>query len=258
MKRSSGVRLCAAVAVSALSFALVTGCSGESSDSSSDAKGKSPEKALSAAELKKLVVTGDDLPGFDVGPVKQAETKQVTTDNADCRPLTQVLSGLPPVDARASADQLATEKAQKQPASKPTSLDDLDEDEFEGALQKSLDRDVTTVTLASYDGNGAEQALKAVSAAVKACAGGFVGQQAGSKVNFTKVTEEKAAGGGDGSVAFAAFSRTDGETAPVYGEVDRYGTTLSGYFTVNLGSMMAKKAYAVTPAVVKAQEAKLK
>ncbi|MFF5946052.1 hypothetical protein ACFY7X_35955, partial [Streptomyces althioticus] len=123
---------------------------------------------------------------------------------------------------------------------------------------KSLDRDVTTVTLASYDGDGAEQALKAVSAAVKACAGGFVGQQAGSKVNFTKVTEEKAAGGGDGSVAFAAFSKTDGETAPVYGEVDRHGTTLSGYFTVNLGSMMAEKAYAVTPAVVKAQEARLK
>ncbi|TWV25617.1 hypothetical protein FRZ03_38440 [Streptomyces misionensis] len=251
------MRLCAAVAVSALSFALVTGCSGESSDSSSAAKGKSPEKALSAAELKKLVVTGDELPGFDVGPVKQAKAKRITTDNADCRPLTRVLSGLPPADAQASTDQLATEKAKKRPSGKPTSLEDLDENKFEGELQKSLDRDVTTVTLASYDGGGAEQALKAVSAAVKACAGGFVGEQAGTKVKFTKVTEEKAAGGGDGSVAFAAFSETDGDVAPVYGEVDRHGSTLSGYFTVNLGSMMAKKAYAVTPAVVKAQEARL-
>ncbi|MGW3264628.1 hypothetical protein [Streptomyces sp. NPDC001056] len=260
MKRSSGVRLCATVTVSALSFALATGCSDGGSKNSSD-KG-SAHKALSTAELRKLIVTKADLPGYEVGPVTETRAKRITTDNADCVPLTRVMSGLPPTDAPASTDRMATENARKQPSARPTSLEDMDEGEFEEAMRKSLDRDVTTVTLASYDGDGAEQAMKSLSAAVKACAGGFTGRQAGAEARFTKVAEEKPAGGGDASVAFAATAKEDqsdgGGAAPVHAEVDRHGSTVSVYFTTNLGAMMARKAYTVTPAVVRAQEARLK
>ncbi|MEW2621700.1 hypothetical protein [Streptomyces sp. NPDC048106] len=242
--------------MSALSFALVTGCSDGASDSSSG------KKALNAAELKKLIVTKDELPGYEVGPVTQAKARRITTENATCNPLARVMSGLAPTDAPASTDRMATENAKKQPSAKPTNLEDLDEDKFEESMQKSLDRDVTLVTLASYDGDGAEQALKSLSAALKACAGGFTGRQAGSEAKFSKVTEEKPTGGGDASVAFAAEvqgDESDGQdAAPVHAEVDRHGSTLSVYVTTNLGAMMAKKAYTVTPAVVKAQETRLK
>ncbi|WP_236576439.1 hypothetical protein [Streptomyces sp. HF10] len=260
MKRSSGVRLCATVAVSALSFALVMGCSDGGSKDSAD-KG-SARKALSAAELGKLIVAQGDVPGYAVGAVTEARAKRITTDKAACGPLTRVLSGLAPTEAPASTDRMVTENAKKRPWAKPTSLDDLDEGEFEETMRESLDRDVTTVALASYDGDGAERALTSLSAAVKACAGGFTGRQAGTSVKFTEVAGEKPLGGGDASVAFAATMEKDeggdGGTALVHAEVDRHGSTVSVYFTSNLGAMMAEKAYTVTPAVVKAQETRLK
>ncbi|MEV5877162.1 hypothetical protein AB0L75_23570 [Streptomyces sp. NPDC052101] len=254
MKRSSGVRLCATAVAGALSFALVTGCS------DGDAKHSAPAaKALSAAELKKLVIAGGEVPGYEVGPVPATRAKPITTDSARCRPLARVMSGLPPLDAAAKTDRLATENPKTSPSDKPTSLDDLAKGKFEKAIHKSLDRDVTTVTLASYDGNGTEKALASVSTAVKACAGGFPAQQAGTKMRFTGIAEEKATGTGDGAVAFSAtMDSGEGDAAPVHTEVVRQGGTLSVYFTTNLGAMMDKKAYTVSPEVVKAQQAKLK
>lgn len=254
MKRSSGVRRCATAVVGVLSLALVTGCSqGDSKESGASAK------ALSAAELKKRIIAGGEVPGYQVQPVPAARAKPITTDSAPCRPLVRVLSGLPPVDAAAKADRLAMENPKKNPSAKPTSLDDLDEKKFEETMHRQLDRDVTTVTLASYDGDGAEKALASVSPAVRSCASGFPAQQAGTKVRFTRVAEERARDTGDGSVAFTAtMDSDDGDAAPVHAEVVRLGNTLSVYFTSNLGAMMTKKTYAVPPEVVKAQQAKLK
>ncbi|MQY35141.1 hypothetical protein SRB17_31130 [Streptomyces sp. RB17] len=258
MKRSSGVRLCAAAVLGALSFALVTGCSGGGSGGDAKDPGTAA-KALSAAELKKLIIAQGEVPGFKVGAVPATRSRAITTDSASCRPLARVMSGLPPVDAAARTDRMAMENQKKSPTAKPTSLDDLDEGKFEEAMHKSLDRDVTTVTLASYDGDGAEKALASVATAVKGCANGFSGKQAGTTARFTKVAEEKATGAGDGSVAFTAtMDSDDGDAAPVHAEVVRLGNTLSVYFTSNLGAMMAKKTYTVSPEVVRAQQAKLK
>jgi hypothetical protein len=262
MKRSSGVRLGATAAVGVLSLVLVTGCSGGGSAGSGNAGGadaaKPAAKALSAAELKKLIIAAGEVPGYQVGAVPASRAKPITTGSAACRPLARVMSGLPPADTAARTDRMATEDRKKRPAATPTSLDDMSEGAFEDALKKSLDRDVTTVSLSSYDGDGAARALKSVSDAVRACAGGFSGQQAGDEVKFGGIAAERPTGTGDQSVAFTATTESDGEAAPVHAEVDRHGTTLSVYFTVNLGAMMAKKAYVVSPAVVKAQEAKLK
>ena len=257
MKRSSGVRLCAAAVLGALSFALVTGCSGGGSGGDAKDSGTAA-KALSAAELKKLIIAQGEVPGYQVAPVPAARAKPITTDSTLCRPLARVMSGLPPVEAAAHTDRLATEN-RKGPTDKATSMKDLADGKFEEAIHKSLDRDVTTVTLASYDGNGADKALGTVRTAVPGCASDFPAAQAGTKTRFTKVTEEKATAAGDGLVAFTATMDTgDGNPAPVHAEVVRTGTTLSVYFTSNLGAMMDKKAYAVSPEVVKAQQAKLK
>ncbi|MFI2202238.1 hypothetical protein ACH47Z_15975 [Streptomyces sp. NPDC020192] len=258
MKRSSGVRLCATAAVGALSLALVTGCSdGGSKDPGGTAKPAA--KALSATELKKLIVADGEVPGYKVAPVPATRAKPITTDSALCRPLARVMSGLPPVEAAAQTDRLATENQTKGPSDKATSMKDLADGKFEEAIHTSLDRDVTTVALASYDGYGAEKALATVRTAVSGCANGFPAAQAGTKTRFTKVTEEKATATGDGLVAFTATMDTgDGDPAPVHAEVVRTGATLSVYFTSNLGAMMDKKAYAVSPEVVKAQQAKLK
>jgi hypothetical protein len=264
MKRSSGVRLCATAAVSVLSLALITGCSdGGSKDSggSGSAKGSEPAaKALSAAELKKLIIAKGEVPGYKVGPVEggiPADDK-VKADDAKCDPLVDVMTGIAPGDPAVNTSRMATED-KKDPTDDATSMDDLADGKFEDALNKSLDIDVTVVTLASYDGDGAEQGLKAVSDAVKACSGGFSGEQDGEKGKFTKIVEEKSSGTGDESVAFTVTNDSGKEGAlPLHAEVVRHGNTLATYTTINVGAMMSKKAYTVSAPVIKAQAAKLK
>ncbi|MGW2713519.1 hypothetical protein ACWC4J_31770 [Streptomyces sp. NPDC001356] len=265
MKRSSGVRLCATAAVSALSLALVTGCGDGGAKDSGDAKGpdaaKPAAKALSAAELKKLILAKGEVPGYEVGPVEGGipDRAKVTSDDAECRPVLQVFTGIAPGEPAADTSRMATEDKKKDPTDDATSLDDLADGKFEDAINKSMDLDVTVVTLASYDGDGAERALKSVSDAVKACAGGFSGVQDGQKGKFTKVAEEKSSGTGDASVAFTATNDAGEDGAmPLHAEVVRHGNTLATYTTINIGAMMSKKAYTVSAPVVKAQAAKLK
>ncbi|MGW7261250.1 hypothetical protein [Streptomyces sp. NPDC054834] len=266
MKRSSGVRLCAAATVSVLSFALVTGCSEEGSKDSGNAKGSkgsnassSDAKALSAAELQKLIIAKGEVPGFKVGPVKggiPAKSK-VKADDAKCDPLLQVLTGIAPGDPAVNTSRMATED-KKDPTDDATSLDDLADGKFEDALSESMDLDVTAVTLSSYDGDGAEKALQTVSDAVKACTGGFSGDQDGEKGKFTKVGEEKSSGTGDESLAFTATNDTKDGPVPLHAEVVRHGNSIATYSTINIGAVMSKKAYTVSAPVIKAQAAKLK
>ncbi|MFE2097736.1 MULTISPECIES: hypothetical protein [unclassified Streptomyces] len=264
MKRSSGVRLCATAAVSALSLALITGCSDGGSKDSGDGKGgkdgNSAAKALSAAELKQLIIAKGEVPGYKVGSVEGGipDKSKVKSDDAQCDPVLRALTGIAPGEPAANTSRMATED-KKDPTDKATSLDDLADGKFEDALNDSMDLDVTVVTLASYDGDGAESALKSVTDAVKSCSGGFSGEQDGEKGKFTKVAEEKSSGTGDESVAFTATNDSGKDGAlPLHAEVVRHGNTLATYTTINIGAMMTKKAYTVSAPVIKAQAAKLK
>ncbi|MFJ9813771.1 hypothetical protein ACIRU3_00620 [Streptomyces sp. NPDC101151] len=264
MKRSSGVRLCATAAVSALSLALITGCSDGGSKDSGDGKGGKDEqpaaKALSAAELTKLIIAKGEVPGHKVGPVEGGipDKSKVKADDAKCDPLIRALTGIAPGEPAANTSRMATED-KKDPTDDATSLDDMADGKFEDAINESMDLDVTVVTLASYDGDGAEKGLQSVSDAVKACAGGFSGVQDDEKGKFTKVAEEKSSGTGDGSVAFTATNDAGKDGAlPLHAEVVRHGNTLATYTTINIGAMMSKKAYTVSAPVIKAQAAKLK
>ncbi|MER6471324.1 hypothetical protein [Streptomyces collinus] len=264
MKRSSGVRLCATAAVGALSLALITGCSdGGSKDSAGGTggtDGKPAAKALSAAELTQRIIAKGEVPGFKVGSVEGGipSKNKVEAEDSRCDPVLRALTGIAPGEPAAHTSRMATQD-KKAPTDDATSLDDLADGKFEDALGKSMDLDVTVVTLASYDGDGATAALKSVSDAVKACSGGFSGVQDGEKGKFTKVAEEKSSGTGEESVAFTATNDSGKEGAmPLHAEVVRHGSTLATYTTVNIGAMMSKKAYTVSAPVIKAQAAKLK
>ncbi|MGW0768361.1 hypothetical protein [Streptomyces sp. NPDC002676] len=240
MKRSSGVRLCATAAVSVLSLALITGCSEGSSKDSGNAKGTDAAgpaaKALSAAELKNRIIAEGEVPGHKVtavqGGIPAKSTLKVT--DAACQPVAYALFGQSPGDAAAQTSREAA------------------------AAEKSMNADLTVVTLSSYNGDGAEKALQSVSDGVKACAGGFAVKPDGDRQQITKIAEEKSSGSGDASVAFAATSKSDGEEGVMHVEVVRHGNTVVSYTTVDLGAMVAKKAYSVSAPVVKAQSAKLK
>ncbi|MCL8011863.1 MULTISPECIES: hypothetical protein [Streptomyces] len=253
MKRSSGVRAAATVVVSALSLALVTGCGGDS--------GGSDAKALSSAELKKLIIADGDVDGHKVSNVeakKLPSAKSAITGDEQCKPLVYVIGGLAPGDAATETRTVATEEKKPTDAASK-SLEDLSEGDIEDALNESMSVNVTVVGLSSYDGGGAEEAFKSVSDAVEKCAGGFTAGEKSDEGKFTKVTAEKGAGAGDESVAFALTSDLeDGDSGQAHAEVVRHGNTVATYYTMNLGALMTGKDYTVPAAVVDAQGAKLK
>lgn len=262
MKRSSGARLGATAVVGALSLALITGFGSESDDKKDSGSGSQAEaaKALTAAELKDLIVAQGDVDGFQFSAVKKADfpaDKKVITGDEQCKPLAYVMSGLAPGDAAAETNTMATEeKSPTDTASK--SLDELTEGEFEDALGDSMNLDVTVVGLSSYDGDGAEKTFKSVSDAVAACAGGFTVGSGGEDQKFTKVAETKASGTGDESIAFAATGDMDGQPGVVHGEVVRHGNNVAAYYTMNIGALMTGKEYDVPAKLIDAQAGKLK
>ncbi|MEU5666607.1 hypothetical protein [Streptomyces longwoodensis] len=264
MKRSSGARLYAATAVGVLSLALITGCSDASDDtgdSGKDAGGASASaasptpaaEALTSAALEKLLLAQGDVPGYkvDSGDDTLPKSKSaVKTDKAACDPLAWATAGLAPGDTPANASNSVTEA--KTPGTAAPS-------DPAAGLEDAFNVNLTFVGLSSYEGDGAQKALKAVSDGVSACAGGFGLAADGEKSKVTKVTAEKGSGLGDESVAFAESVDMDGEgTATFHTEVVRKGSTVASFYTVNFAALASGKATAIPPAVTRAQIAKLK
>jgi hypothetical protein len=242
-----------------LSLVLITGCGGGSDgkDASEGSEGSnkassSPAtaaKALSAAELEKLLLTQGDVKGFKVtsGDKTLLKSKsELKTDKAECAPLAYAMAALAPGETDANASNTVTQAPSPDAASK--SPGDLSDADIDNAFAIKL----TYVGLSAYQGDGAEKALKAVSDGVKACAGGFGIAAQGEQQKITKVTSAKASGSGDESVAFSVDLTADGESTSTATQVVRVGSTVATYYTVSFG-----KAADVPKAVIDAQAAKL-
>jgi hypothetical protein len=266
MKRSSGARLCATAAIGALSLSLLTACSDEGSKDAGDAKGSasakasapaSDAKALPTASLEKLLLTQGEIKGYKVtsgDDTLPASKSAVKTDKEACAPLAYAMSGLAPGDTEADASNTLTKDNVSAAATK--SPGDVSESDLENAFKVNM----TFVGLSSYEGDGAEKALKAVSDGVAACSGGFGVTAQGEKQKITKVASEKASGSGDESVAFTVDSEVDGEgSATFHTEVVRKGNTVASFYTVDFAALTSTgKSSDVPAAVVEAQVAKLK
>ncbi|MEU1870758.1 hypothetical protein [Streptomyces sp. NPDC019793] len=266
MKRSPRARAGATVTASLFLLALGTGCGGGSQDTGSAGKpdDSSPTstrtaapaaKAVGSAELEKLLLAGSDLQGYQVDPGDDALPKskeQVKTDKAQCAPLAYAMAGLAPGDTQAGASNSVTRNPASDTASK--SPEDISEADIENAFKV----EVTFVGLSSYDGDGAEKALKAVTDGIDACSGGFVLTGQGETQKITRAAAAKSSGSGDESVAFSVDSDMDGEgTATFTTEVVRVGNTVATYYTVDLATLGSGKVAAVPTAVIEAQTAKL-
>ncbi|WP_133912723.1 hypothetical protein [Streptomyces sp. NBC_00582] len=267
MKRSSGARLCSTAAIGALSLALLTGCSsddgskdsgksgGSKGSSSSSSSSAADAKAPTSAELEKLLLAQGEVKGYKVtdGDDTLPTSKSVVkVDKTECAPLAWATAALPPGDTDAAASNTVTEE---KASASPTSLDDVSEADIEDAFKVTL----TFVGLSSYDGDGAQKAMKSVSDGVAACSGGFGLQADGEKSKITKVASEKGTGGGDEALAFSETVDMDGEgTATFHAEVIRKGTTVATFYTVNFAAFASGGDMGPVPAaVVTAQLGKL-
>ncbi|MER7570639.1 hypothetical protein [Streptomyces sp. NPDC126514] len=256
MKRSSRARIGATVAMSAVTLALITGCSSEDKDSDkgtgteASASPTQAAKALSAAELEKLLLAQGDVKGYKVqagdDTLPKAKT-EVKTDKAECDPLAWATAALAPGETDAHASNTVAEDKAASATAAPESVED------------AFDINMTFVGLSSYDADGAEKAMKAVNDGVAACSGGYGMKAAGEDSKVTKVGSAKAAGQGDESVAFSQDVDMDGEgTATFTTEVVRKGNTVATFYTVNFASLGTGKAAEIPAEIVTAQLGKLK
>jgi len=257
MNRSWGVRLSMTAAASALSLAFITGCSSDSGDSKTTDSKSTPTaaaapaaKASTAEELKKLLLAVGDVPGYAVdkteGLVPKSKDK-MKVDKAGCEPLVWSAVALPPGDTTVSASNSLKED-------KKAGSGKLD-------AAAALDASRTLIGLSSYDGDGAQQAMKAVSDSITACGAGYTSTDAdGEATKIAKVASEKGTGGGDEALAFAQTLDVQGETATVHGEVVRKGNTVATFYTINFSAFAGGDGTMPMnpPAVVTAQLAKLK
>ncbi|WP_137993917.1 hypothetical protein [Streptomyces vilmorinianum] len=253
MRTSKGTAAAAATAVSLA--LLLTACSGakeESGDKGKDAPKASASatsavpdaKALSVAELEKLIVEQADLKGHQVQKAKPADVVKsgdVTTDKPGCKPLADAMSFVATGTPGASVQRKAIEVPK-------TSGATASPEEALGALAAP----VTAVTLGSYDGSGAHDAFASLKKAGAECAGGFTLIGGGEKTTIHKVTPESVTAGEE-SVAFTVITDMDGKPFITNVVAFRKGNTLASLSTLSLGG----KVKELPQAVIDAQAAKL-
>ncbi|TFE51508.1 hypothetical protein E3E14_12670 [Streptomyces sp. ICN441] len=257
-----------AVAVTAVSLALLTACSGGGTNEGGD-KGKagSPAaaepaaKALTATELEKLALAEGEVKGHKVtkaGPEDEVPGGQVVADKAECKPLADAVAAVPLGDAKATVKRKVVEEPKKKDdaAADLGDLGDLTDEDVEEALNSAFDLTATMVSVSSYDGKGAEEAVAGLRTAARACAGGFGMTMGTDKSKIVKVEEIKVSGGQE-ATAWALLSEQEGEKMPHKVVLVRQGATLASFSSFNLGSIASGKDFPLPTAVIDAQAAKL-
>ncbi|MGA5525328.1 hypothetical protein [Streptomyces pseudogriseolus] len=260
--RTSSVRRTALAASAATLALLVTACggSGDDQDKGDEGKGKpasttsaaAPAKALTAAELEKAALAQSDVKSGKVATKLPATDDiardQVTTEDAACLPLAHAQNGVAQGEPAASVKRSWTGEPVKPSAdTKP-----------EDALLAALDTEKMLINLASYEGDGAEQAMKGLTTAAEKCAGGFKVTAAGEPMDVVKVATTDAPGGGDeGAAITLTVAVEEGAKAPAKIVVVRKGATVVTFSAVNLASMATGKDFEVPADVIAAQVGKL-
>ncbi|MFF9912219.1 hypothetical protein [Streptomyces sp. NPDC013457] len=247
------MRTAAAVA-SAASLALVlAACSGGgeggdkgkgASKGSASASAAPDAKALSAAELEKLIVEQADLKGYQVQKAEAGDVVKpgdVSADKPACTPLAEAMSFIATGKPGASVQRKAIEMPKTEGATASP----------EDALGV-LSAPVTSVTLGSYGGGGAQEALASLKTAGTECAGGFTLIGGGEKTKITKVAPETVTAGEE-ALAFTVTTDVEGEEWTSKLVAFRKGNTLASFSVISLGGKVKEQP----KTVIDAQAAKL-
>ncbi|WP_327116201.1 hypothetical protein OG206_14955 [Streptomyces sp. NBC_01341] len=257
--RATAVRRTALAASAACLALLATACGGSDSGGKGDSAapgakddaGTSAVKALTTAELEKVSLEQGDVDGYKIsktGPEDIVAPEAVTVDKKECQPIGFAFYGV----KRGTPVGNSGRKAVEEPKKKKSAPGDLKD-----AMNGALDMTSSLVTLASYDGDGAEKNLAELRESAAKCAtGGFTLTMKDTRQTITSLTEEKVAGG-DEAVAWRV-QMGKGESAVPFKLVSlRKGGTVATFFSFNLGATGEKSDFDKPTAVIDAQAGKL-
>ncbi|MER7046890.1 hypothetical protein [Streptomyces jumonjinensis] len=227
-----------AVAASMLSLALTLGAcatdeSGAKSESKSESKGETAgAKALSAAELGKLALTKKDAPGHRFTEVSAADVKEasaVKLKKAECEPLIEAMTFRPGGKASAATTQTLVPMAN---APKPDK--DASPEEQAKAAMSMFSGTTTSITLASFEGEGAAEGFAALEKSVEDCSGGFSIDAEGQNTEFTKVEKFDHTAGDESFGVTLVLSAGPKETLTVNLVTVRKGGVLASFNALSL------------------------
>ncbi|MGC9536821.1 hypothetical protein [Streptomyces sp. UG1] len=254
-----------ALAASAAALALfATACGGDQADDAAEEKGgatasasaapatTAAAKALTAAELEKAALTQADVKSGKVAEKVPAQDDiaqdKVKADDEACAPLAYLQSGTYAGEPAATVKR-AWQGEAKKPAAGASAED---------TMLAAIDLEKVVLTLASYEGGGAEQVMKDLNAAAGKCAGGFSYTAGGTKNEVLKVTTTQAPEGADEAIALTlSLSAEEGVKAPMKSVVVRKGATVAYVPAVNLASAASGKDFDFPAEIVEAQLGKL-
>ncbi|MEU2390811.1 hypothetical protein [Streptomyces sp. NPDC007369] len=257
--RSILVRRSVMTASAAALALLATACG--SSDSKGEAKADASSSAAAPAssaapaakgktdaELAGVIVKQADLPDHVIKEATAAEAAAgaaATSDKPECLPLVKA-QALAPVGTATGAARTKAVAKPKEPAA------DASPEEKMKAAMAALGSTATAVTVASYDGKGAEDAFAALKTAGTACAGGYSTTSGGDTGKISKVAAGAPVTAGDAALAYTVEGDADGSKVSTQLVVVRKGNTLATFSAVSL-----KGAAEQPKAIVDAQVKKL-
>ncbi|MFI1829546.1 hypothetical protein ACH41E_24340 [Streptomyces sp. NPDC020412] len=231
----------AAVAASVVSLSLVLAACGGSEDEKKDAKGDAKgsssaaaapaAKALTQAELEKLILAKGDLKDHEFntpGAADVAKAKGATTDKAECKPLATALTEGAPAPATASVLR------QIMPMPAGSSTGTTEEQKAEAALKALSTLSFTATTLNSYEGKGAEDAMAALKKAGTDCTASFTVTAEGETTKVTKVAPATYSGG-DEALAYTVTMDVDGKAYETHLVTVRKGATVANFYALSIG-----------------------
>ncbi|GGX81742.1 hypothetical protein [Streptomyces hiroshimensis] len=234
-----------ALAASAMSLALlVSACGSDKSEAKKDEpKGKASSSApaqsaaggagaLSKEQLTKLLLAEGEIADHkvsEIGASDLAMAKTMTSDKAECKPLSDVMM----LQGAGSPAAAAARKIMAKPKG-PAVGPDASSEEKAAAAMKGLGAVITSDTLASYAGQGATEAFAAIKKAGADCAGGFAMGGGSDKTKIKKVAPATFSAG-DEAVAFTLDMEVeDGKDNTTHLVVVRKGSTIAGFYALSL------------------------
>lgn len=241
---------------SAVSLALLgTACGTEKGEAkpsaSTGATSAAPSAAAAAkgktdAELAKLLLVQADLADHtfkDATPAEAAAGAAATSDKPECKVLVQAQSLTPAGTPAGTARTKVV--ANPKPAAEGAS-----EQEKLKAIMGAIGSTATSVTLASYEGKGAEEAFTAVKTASQKCTGGYSANLGADSGKITKVAPGASLTAGDEALALTVEGDAEGEKMSTQLVFVRKGNTVATFSAVSL-SGTAEQPKAIVDAQVK-------
>ncbi|WP_326658274.1 hypothetical protein [Streptomyces sp. NBC_00385] len=206
------------------------------SDSAAPAPTSTPTSSgevLDKAGLAKVALTTGEVAAYEVTPMQGGEESGTErSENKDCEPLVAVINGAPQPTPAATVFRTVMDKSE----------------------EGKDDQTVVTEILTSHPKDAAQQLMRGVRDAVRACAGGFRTSSEDGPSTYTEVKQLPLPPAGQESIAYQVTGSIEGDKVPLVFQLVRTGSTVVTFYVADF---LTAKTPQLPAELVAAQAAKL-